>query len=311
MTAAWLCLARGSDRSTGSNDGYDDKLSEYYSWDSTVGNSKALAEDDVIVLWDSKVLLGVSVIEKILVVDDVEKNSNRCPTCRSNDVYRLKTGSHPFGCRGCHQPFDDPLVVKRRVTHYQARYAAAWVDLEGLFNAEELRTFTVKERSQLSLRELRWDALRAAIESRGRQAEMRIVGDGIETIAGGHGKAIVRVRKGQTRFRTRLLTTQGEICAFTGPAPALVLEAAHLYSFAKEGRHHDHGGLLLRSDVHRLFDLGHICVDPETGVLDLSAYLVKQPCYASLHGQAVHIALHADHRAWLARHWNSHRTSRA
>ncbi|MFI1584792.1 HNH endonuclease signature motif containing protein [Embleya sp. NPDC020630] len=115
----------------------------------------------------------------------------------------------------------------------------------------------------------------------------------------------------QTRSRKRLLTTQGEVCAFTGPTPALMLEAAHPYSYAEEGRHHDQRGLLLRSDVHRLFDLRHVCVAPETGVLELSDYLVKQPCNASLHGQAVHIALHRNHQAWLPRHWNSHRISRA
>ncbi|MGW9214296.1 HNH endonuclease [Embleya sp. NPDC055664] len=307
MTAAWLCLARGDDRSTGSNDGYDDKLSEYYSWDSAINNSKRLAERDVIVVWDSKILLGVSVIETI-TVEKGEKNSNECPGCGASNVYRLKSGIYSFGCRDCHEPFDEPSVVTKEVTRYRAHYGAAWVDLAGLLNGEELRSFSIKPNSQLSLRPANWNALKAAIESRGGSTAMRIVDNGIDAIAGGHGTAVVRVRKGQSQFRNKLLAEQGETCAFTGRAPTTVLEAAHLYSYAKEETHHSRGGLLLRRDVHRLFDLGHICVDPDTGTLDLSEHLQTYPYYASLHGGTLHVPLHRDHREWLTRHWNAHRT---
>ena len=41
-----------------------------------------------------------------------------------------------------------------------------------------------------------------------------------------------------------------------------VLEAAHIRPFANGGEHALSNGLLLRSDLHTLFDLGYMTVDP-------------------------------------------------
>lgn len=61
-----------------------------------------------------------------------------------------------------------------------------------------------------------------------------------------------------------------------------MLEAAHLYRYADSGRHHDDGGFLLRRDVHRLFDLGHIAVDPRTMRIDIGDDLLPFDDYARL-----------------------------
>jgi len=42
-----------------------------------------------------------------------------------------------------------------------------------------------------------------------------------------------------------------------------VLEAAHIRPFAAGGEHALSNGLLLRSDLHTLFDLGYLTVDPK------------------------------------------------
>jgi putative restriction endonuclease len=42
-----------------------------------------------------------------------------------------------------------------------------------------------------------------------------------------------------------------------------VLEAAHIMPYADGGTHDVTDGLLLRSDIHRLFDLGYVTVTPE------------------------------------------------
>jgi putative restriction endonuclease len=42
-----------------------------------------------------------------------------------------------------------------------------------------------------------------------------------------------------------------------------VLEAAHIRPFAKGGEHALSNGLLLRIDLHKLFDLGYVTVDPK------------------------------------------------
>ncbi|WP_051811975.1 HNH endonuclease [Kitasatospora sp. MBT63] len=118
----------------------------------------------------------------------------------------------------------------------------------------------------------------------------------------------VRARLGQRAFRQRLLDTHGDDCAFTGPTPRAALDAAHLYSYAINGEHHDDGGLLLRRDLHRLFDLGLLAVNPEELTIDVSDQLAAYPLYADLHGKLLTVALSPGHRTWLESHWAVHRT---
>ncbi|MFD8035554.1 HNH endonuclease [Streptomyces sp. NPDC059717] len=139
---------------------------------------------------------------------------------------------------------------------------------------------------------------------------MRIVDRAQRQLAGGHRTAMVRVRVGQSAFRKRLLEEQGEVCAFTGPAPAAALEAAHLYSYAANGQHYPEGGLLLRRDLHRLFDLGLIALNPQQGTLDVAPELAGFADYARLHGQPVVVPLGRGQQNWLSSHWDLHRDSR-
>ena len=52
-------------------------------------------------------------------------------------------------------------------------------------------------------------------------------------------------------------------CAVTGEKTLPVLEAAHIKPYAELGPHRVSNGILLRSDLHKLFDLGYITVTPE------------------------------------------------
>jgi hypothetical protein len=73
------------------------------------------------------------------------------------------------------------------------------------------------------------------------------------------------------------------------------------------GEHHVKGGLLLRRDVHRLFDLGHLAIDPETLTVDVAQSLAAFPAYASLAGKSLATPLTTGHRQWLRDHWEEHR----
>lgn len=55
-------------------------------------------------------------------------------------------------------------------------------------------------------------------------------------------------------------------CAITGERTVPVLEAAHIRPYALEGPHRVSNGLLLRSDLHTLFDRGYVTVTPELTV---------------------------------------------
>lgn len=305
MTTGWLVLAVGAGRRHGGNDGYDDEPSQHYDWDSTVPNHAKMAVGDVIAVWDTKALLGVSVIDDITVTQ-TEKYAYSCPQCQRASFKRRKTRSPVCLC-DCGAEFDEPIANSKTVTAYRSQHANAWVDAAGALSAATLRSLCDSQHSQLSLRPFQWEKFREALEAAGEAAPAWIVEKTRLSIAGGHQMAIVRVRIGQAAFRSKLLAEQGEHCAFTGPAPAAALEAAHLYSYAATGEHHEDGGLLLRRDLHRLFDLGYITVHPEQLVLDVTKPLRNYALYGDLHGAKVATQLTKGQRGWLIKHWRLHR----
>jgi len=68
-------------------------------------------------------------------------------------------------------------------------------------------------------------------------------------------------RLGQQAFKSMVLTAYHRRCAITGAKITPVLQAAHIRPVGQHGEHRLDNGLLLRSDVHILFDQGYLGVD--------------------------------------------------
>ena len=83
-----------------------------------------------------------------------------------------------------------------------------------------------------------------------------------ESAAPAYGYAERKIRYGQGAFRT-IVEASYERCAISGEKTRPVLEAAHIQPYSVSQDHSPSNGLLLRSDVHRLYDLGYITVTPE------------------------------------------------
>jgi len=77
----------------------------------------------------------------------------------------------------------------------------------------------------------------------------------------------IAIRQGQPQFRRTLLRAYERRCAITSTDVADVLEAAHILPYLNEKRNHVSNGLLLRADVHTLFDLGLIAVGQDLEIL--------------------------------------------
>ncbi len=72
-----------------------------------------------------------------------------------------------------------------------------------------------------------------------------------------HGApTLVTPRLGQGAFRLAMTDSYDRRCAVTGERTLPILDAAHIQAFAAGGAHEIANGLLLRTDIHRLFDLG-------------------------------------------------------
>jgi len=69
-------------------------------------------------------------------------------------------------------------------------------------------------------------------------------------------------RIGQRSFQALVLDAYHRRCAITGERIRPVLQAAHIFPVSDGGENRVDNALLLRSDVHTLFDQGYISVDP-------------------------------------------------
>jgi putative restriction endonuclease len=83
---------------------------------------------------------------------------------------------------------------------------------------------------------------------------------------------LVQPRLGQATFRIAVLDAYDRACAITGEHSLPALEASHIRSYALAGPHETRNGVLLRADLHRLFDTGYVTVTPELR-LEVSARL--------------------------------------
>lgn len=69
-------------------------------------------------------------------------------------------------------------------------------------------------------------------------------------------------RLGQRAFQGVVRGAYAHRCSVTGDKIRPVLQAAHIRPLTRGGEHRIDNGLLLRSDVHTLYDAGYLAVDP-------------------------------------------------
>ena len=93
-----------------------------------------------------------------------------------------------------------------------------------------------------------------------------------------------RVRRGQAQLRRNLKVIYKNSCAVTGTNEESVLEACHIKAHAETGDNSLENGLLLRSDIHILFDDRLITIDDDCMTIRLCP-LVTCPDYTTLNNQ--------------------------
>ena len=88
-------------------------------------------------------------------------------------------------------------------------------------------------------------------------------------------------RPNQVSFRKNILTAYTNKCLITGVNIRNVLEAAHIVPVSEDGIDHVSNGICLRTDIHRLFDTGHLRIRKD-GELSLSKKAMKLENYGAL-----------------------------
>jgi hypothetical protein len=92
------------------------------------------------------------------------------------------------------------------------------------------------------------------------------------------------IRSGQGNFRLAMLSRYGFACCVTGCTVETLLEAAHIIPYRGDHSDDELNGLLLRVDIHRLFDAYLISVNPRTYTVEV-ANALDDEFYKRLHGK--------------------------
>jgi putative restriction endonuclease len=126
---------------------------------------------------------------------------------------------------------------------------------------------------------------------------------------------LVEPRLGQGIFRVAVMDAYSRACAVTREHSLPALEASHIQPYAKNGPHEVRNGVLLRADLHRLFDQGYVTISPEYR-LEVSPRLrldyQNGHSYYPLHGAELSVprSPHDAPRADFLR-WHNHNVYRA
>jgi len=103
---------------------------------------------------------------------------------------------------------------------------------------------------------------------------------------------LIRPRLGQGAFRVLVTDIYGRRCAVTQERTLPALEAAHIRPYGDGGEHEPRNGLLLRRDIHSLFDAGYVTVTPSLH-FEVSRCIKEEfdngRDYYALHGQRISV----------------------
>jgi putative restriction endonuclease len=261
-----------------------------YHYDSTVPNHKRISEGDIAVIRDSDKLLGVARIERLSSYNG-QKIRLRCPICNSVHLKKRKRINPPYRCENKHV-FAVPSEERLECVHYKAFFGNSFVATLGVISLTELRNACPSYSEQFAMQKIDMQGIAArlldvvpAVEHLVSISLKKIhylsaedADEQPRTNPGHGGNAYVptgddrrdtitraiRVRRGQQAFRESLIARYGSVCMITGCHLLDVVEAAHISPYRGANDQHEENGLLLRSDIHILFDLELMGIEPRT-----------------------------------------------
>jgi len=117
------------------------------------------------------------------------------------------------------------------------------------------------------------------------------------------GSVIRTLREGQAAFRQALMEAFGAKCMVTGESLASVLEAAHIRPYHGSSSNTLENGLILRVDIHRLYDSHQLSIDPQTLEIFIAEDL-KDSSYSNLSESSIKRRRSSISISALEDHWS-------
>jgi putative restriction endonuclease len=330
MTRAWSLITLGADRQYAGNRGYQDDLRTVYRYDSNVANSRNVSRGDLALIRDRNHLLGVARIQRVSERPST-KTMLRCPVCRAVDLKQRAKKAPKFRCGNRHE-FERPIEDVAKVMEFAAHYGGTYVEAPDALPVSAIKAAAPRPSDQLSIEEIDLSRLERSLMAKYPSTRELITAFvqgktlGSHDAAPDHGIPLtdpyapsisdsrdsilrsIKVRRGQQKFRNALLKRYGPCCLITGCSLLDIVEAAHIWPHRGEKDNHPENGLLLRADIHTLFDLDMLGVRPDSLEINVAPPLQEIAEYAQLGNRRLQITNTRPSRAALSHRWAAFET---
>ncbi len=117
------------------------------------------------------------------------------------------------------------------------------------------------------------------------------------------------IRPGQGNFRTAMLERYGAECCITGCTVDTLLEAAHIIPYRGDQTNDVTNGLLLRVDLHRLFDAHLVTINPRSLTVEVASS-VNDAGYQAYHGKRLFALSPKPRILFLEAHYQAYEKAR-
>ncbi len=287
------------------NNGYDDDYSKHYRYDNFVANHKNVKVGDIVIVTDRNSVLGISIITDIINSPAI-KVRNKCPhpECDARKLVPRKKLLPRWRCNNNHT-FDEPITLDVEATEYTAEYSDNFNSIDGIA-MDLLIENTLRYNGQGSIQEINFEWVNKLINFKnvGFPVIAKLDADESSERNSKDERQVVersiKQRRGQKKFRGSLLAKKPR-CAVTGCELIDILEAAHIDAYRNHSHNRISNGILLRSDLHTLFDLNLVAIEPVKLTVHFSK-LVKEEYYLTFEGCKVNVS-HSLSTSALEERW--------
>lgn len=251
-----------------------------YSYESDERSKKQIMANDLLFMRDETRLLLAAHVERV-ASERREERVLKCPVCGIGKIETRKKRELPFRCFHGHQ-FKTPTESRQLIVTHDAHFPHAHVRVAAQIEPAELRPFELTNSRHVKLKPAdaiglcsyvaRRDHTIAPILRGWLRSRIVELGDREAYGAEAHSLPVVdeqdlpfqaiRARRGSTAFREKLIGRYGQRCMISGCNVLALLEACHVSKYHGPEGNHPANGVLLRSDLHTLFDLDLIGINP-------------------------------------------------
>lgn len=283
------------------NNGYHDDSTSFYRYDNFVPNHKQVKKGDIVIVIDRKKVLGISVIDNLSSTPYM-KVRNRCPyeNCTPAKLIHRKFKKPEWRCSNGHE-FEHAKVEDVPALEFKADYKKNYKPINSI-SISDLISNTPRYNVQSSIQEIDFEWAKNLFGDIAQLDSTDADSDDTPLNAEDQRKAVIRQikqRRGQKVFRDSLIA-QAAKCAVSNCKIVDILEAAHITAYKNDTHNHVSNGLLLRCDMHTLYDLDLFAIDPDTFVIYFAPQIQDEE-YTRYHGKKLDVTYKINRGALVER----------